>query len=115
DNPVKFQLKDKLYRENNADYLKEYDAIRARKLKVEVLSKYGDVCECCAESIIEFLTIDHIGGNGGQHRREVGYGTTFYKWLRDNNYPSGYRILCMNCNFSYGLKGYCPHKSGTRF
>lgn len=35
---------------------------------------------------------------------------SYFKWLRDNNFPDEYRILCMNCNFSLGRFGYCPHK-----
>jgi hypothetical protein len=32
-------------------------------------------------------------------------------WLKRNNFPSGYRVLCMNCN--HGRKrngGICPHE-----
>jgi hypothetical protein len=30
--------------------------------------------------------------------------------LRQNSYPTGYRVLCHNCNFALGHYGYCPHK-----
>lgn len=91
-----------------------------RKLKIEVLIRYGGNpprCNCCGEHLIEFLTIDHIGGGGAEHRRQLGNGSLgnggskLYRWLRKNEYPDGYRVLCQNCNFSHGVFGYCPHKS----
>ena len=87
---------------------------RNRLLKIEIMSHYGTICGCCGESHIEFLTIDHINGGGNKHRREVGLhgGRRFYKWLKDNNWPDGFRVLCMNCNFSLGQYGCCPHVEG---
>jgi len=26
------------------------------------------------------------------------------------NYPTVFRIACMNCNFSLGIRHYCPHQ-----
>ncbi len=47
----------------------------------------------------EWLTIDHINNDGAAHRKEIGEGgTNFYRWLRKNNYPLGFRTLCWNCN-----------------
>jgi hypothetical protein len=69
-------------------------------------------CSCCGERTPEFLVIDHINGGGTQHRKEVP-ANKFYRWLRDNNWPEGYRVLCHNCNSSYGYYGYCPHQQET--
>lgn len=114
--PEKFSLRNKLYRENNYEYLKEYDAEKNRNFKIEVFSHYGSECECCGEQFMELLTIDHVKGGGTSHRKEVGFGLNFYRWLKDNNFPKeGFRVLCMNCNHSYGVRGYCPHKDGTKF
>lgn len=67
-------------------------------------------CECCNEQRYEFLTIDHINGGGGKHRKELGdRGQSVYAWIISNNFPEGFRVLCMNCNFSNGIYGYCPH------
>lgn len=79
-------------------------------LKDGIFDHYGRTCECCGEGRWEFLTIDHINGGGTKHRKVLGGGTSFFKWLRDNNYPPEYRILCINCNFSMGRFGYCPHE-----
>lgn len=87
------------------------------RLKVEVLTHYSKSaklqCECCKEDILEFLSIDHIHGGGGKHRQQTvnSGGSNFYRWLRKQNYPSGYRVLCHNCNQAIGAFGKCPHKS----
>lgn len=39
-----------------------------------------------------------------------GRGWVITLWLKKNNYPPGFRVLCMNCNFSLGMRGYCPHQ-----
>jgi hypothetical protein len=70
-------------------------------------------CECCNETDIRFLTIDHKDGGGRKHRREIGIGpgVPFYRWLKANNYPEGYTTLCFNCNCGRSVNGgICPHK-----
>uniref|UniRef100_A0A6M3IW04 Uncharacterized protein n=1 Tax=viral metagenome TaxID=1070528 RepID=A0A6M3IW04_9ZZZZ len=81
-----------------------------QKLRNLVLNHYGKVCECCGESHIEFLGIDHILGGGSRHKKEI-QGRLYY-WLVNNNFPTGFRILCHNCNQALGAYGYCPHKIG---
>lgn len=82
------------------------------KLKDEVFSAYGKECACCGECRIEFLTIDHVNGDGAAHRKLIGQSTRhIYLWLKKNGFPKhGFRTLCMNCNFSRGVHGYCPHE-----
>lgn len=83
-----------------------------QRLKREVLRYYGvggvAQCKCCGEKIIEFLTLDHIRGDGAQHKREYS-SKNLYKWIRSHNFPIGFRTLCWNCNCSLGKFGYCPH------
>ena len=107
-------------RDHRAKDVEADRAIRKRgrhRLRGQVLSAYGGqfpACACCGESRQEFLTIDHIAGGGNRHRREIGRG--LYSWLRANNYPAGFRVLCHNCNWVMGHYGYCPHQkelSGT--
>jgi len=70
----------------------------------------GSVCACCGETDIRFLTIDHVDGDGAQHRKLIGGGGNTYKWLRQNGYPSGFQVLCYNCNMGrYRNGGICPH------
>ena len=79
-------------------------------------------CQCsgCDETQIEFLTIDHIGGGGNKHRREIKRNQSskrinpsgsIYRWLKKHNYPDGFRVLCYNCNCVRGVYGYCPHET----
>jgi hypothetical protein len=88
---------------------KAYEKRRAQEIKREVIGHYGGRCECCGEREMTFLTIDHIEGGGERHRQKVGWGTQFYRWLRKNEYPTGFRVMCHNCNFALRL-GVCPHK-----
>lgn len=88
---------------------------RNRRLKIEVISAYGGKCACCEETFMEFLTIDHIAGGGKKHIRSIGGPGRFYRWLRENDYPLGFRVLCFNCNSSIGFYGYCPHSAHGRF
>ncbi len=87
------------------------------KLKLEVFSHYSGGqprCKCCGEKVIEFLTIDHINGGGRKHIksvRELRGGYVFYTWLKKNNYPKGFQILCYNCNCGKRSKKSCPHKN----
>jgi len=90
---------------------------RYRKgLRDAAFAAYGGAyCVCCGEAHEEFLTIDHTNGNGAEHRRHIGTAThTLLLWLKRNGYPPGFRVLCMNCNFSAGVRGYCPHEKESR-
>jgi len=98
-------------KKNSKEYRREY----AKKLKILVLTHYSGnppKCQCCSETRIEFLGIDHKNGEGNKHRTEIGVkaGTHFYLWLKRNNFPAEYQGLCHNCNMSKGFFGYCPHE-----
>lgn len=89
---------------------KNYNA----RIRVEVLTHYGNgKCACvkCGFDDIRALSLDHINGNGGEHRKKTGKigGIDFYNWLRHNNLPVGYQTLCMNCQFIkiHENKEYC--------
>jgi hypothetical protein len=101
------------YYQANAERKKSYLKAHYQKLKETVLSHYSSgvpKCACCGEQNMAFLTIDHIEGGGTKQMHELKRrGTPFYRWLRNSGYPSGYRVLCMNCNSALGFRGYCPH------
>lgn len=84
------------------------------RLRHQVFAHYcgGDPkCSCCGERHSEFLSIDHVGGGGAKHRLETGGGgKRTYLWLRRNGFPTGFRVLCHNCNQAIGQFGYCPHQ-----
>lgn len=90
--------------------IKEYKLKYGTKLKSNCVNAYGGKCECCGETELIFLAIDHINGGGSKHRKEVGAGEQFYRWLRNQKYPKGYRVLCHNCNWASHW-GICPHKT----
>ncbi|NIQ13923.1 MAG: hypothetical protein GTO02_05820 [Candidatus Dadabacteria bacterium] len=85
------------------------------KLREEVIKVYGSVCRCCGEKEDIFLTIDHINNDGANHRRMLtgtnrGSGSwNTYIWLKKNNFPSGFQVLCWNCNWAKSHGG-CPHR-----
>lgn len=71
-------------------------------------------CSCCREKHVEFLVFDHIDGGGNAHSKQI-KKRKLHIWLRLNNFPSGFRVLCSNCNSSFGSYGYCPHqKHGSK-
>ena len=107
----KKNIRNARYRKNHPENAKEYH----KKLKMEVFNAYGGAkCACCGECHIEFLSIDHIYNNGAEHRKIIfgdkRNGANLYRWLKRNNFPEGYQVLCMNCNFAKGHFGYCPHQ-----
>ena len=75
------------------------------------LDAYGSHCDCCGETTMAFLTIDHVNGDGATHRLTVSSGTGLYLWLKREGYPTGFRVLCQNCNLARGLYGHCPHQA----
>jgi hypothetical protein len=88
--------------------------LHCMRLKREVINAYGGRCLCpgCTVTDIRFLTIDHTEGNGAEHRRKtgVGGGIRFYRWLKQQGFPSGYQALCWNCNCGRAYNdGICPH------
>ena len=87
--------------------------VRRDSLRLACLKHYGGPvphCVCCRIKNLEYLTIDHVGGGGADHRREIGPGRAIFKWLIDNGFPEGFRVLCFNCNFAISAHGVCPTK-----
>ena len=80
---------------------------------MDVLRYYSNStlqCACCGETQICFLGIDHINGGGYEDRKKGLGGGTLYHYLRKNNYPKGFQVLCHNCNQAKGYYGKCPHQ-----
>lgn len=90
-------MKDHVLCEHHVEKYAEYRS----QLKLDAFNAYGGPkCALCPEDDPAILEIDHIDGGGNAHRREIKVtsGTPFYQWLRNNNYPKGYRVLCPTCN-----------------
>jgi len=114
----------KLDKENNPEKYKkrnkdQYENLKSQMpfIKDQVFRYYSNekmCCLCCGESEFAFLTIDHINGRKSVgHTHEVS-GIRLYKWLFSHNFPDGYQVLCMNCNFAKGIYGICPHQTNLK-
>jgi hypothetical protein len=77
---------------------------KAKKLIISHYSNGKNCCEICGITDIEVLTLDHINGGGRKHKEKIGGSSYLYRNLINNNFPEGYRILCMNCNFKEALR-----------
>lgn len=113
---VRCRARARTAQQSSPTYRKKHGAMRSR-VRAEVMAYYGPACKCCDEWRDPFLTIDHIDGSGHKHvgatGRRVG-GGKLYAWLRRQGFPTGYRVLCVNCNFALGHHGYCPHGDLTQ-
>jgi hypothetical protein len=99
-------------RASEADKTKRNQA----KCRDEIYSAYGGYkCNCCGEAERMFLSIDHVNNDGAQEQKSGKYngsGSAFYTWLRKNNFPTGYQVLCMNCQIGkHKNGGVCPHQN----
>ena len=99
--------------------------------RLKVLQYYSKVlsnsdipcCNCCRESHIEFLSVDHIAGKKQMDSEpelvKLGYssklqGMSLIKFIIDTNFPKGFQILCTNCNVAKGMpknNNECPMKN----
>jgi hypothetical protein len=82
------------------------------KVRGEVYDAYGNACACCNEKNPLFFTMDHVGNDGGVHRREGGgTGHDLHRRIKAEGFPDRYQILCFNCNFGKARNGgTCPHQ-----
>ena len=109
----------KFRRKNRERLLKEtvvHTRNRRRKLREIAINHYGGSppkCACCGEKEIRFLTLDHINGGGRKDRlSKNNLSGGLSGWIVKNNFPGGFQVLCMNCNWGkYINGGVCPHKN----
>lgn len=98
------------------DKSKVRNKVMCDRIKLEALNAYGGpFCACCEETIMDMLTLDHIAQDGAADRRENGCsGTGFYYRLKKAGWPTGFRVLCRNCNYAVFLdpQHICPHRTG---
>lgn len=103
-------------------YEKNKERVRARlrakhsKNRDAVFKHYGNECVCCGEGNRAFLTVDHVNDDGWKYRkRKDGNPSShhnIYGWIVRNEFPSGFQILCRNCNWGKEVNnGICPHLS----
>lgn len=69
--------------------------------RINVINHYSNGKNCCARCGIDdirVLDIDHINNNGAEERKRLKQLNLIW-WIVKNNYPTGYQILCRNCNW----------------
>lgn len=112
-NPEKMKIIQRRYRIKNREkrmIAQKAQGVRYRLEAIAHYSKGENVCACCNENIVRFLTIDHIEINGAEHRRQYKINH-IARWLKKMKYPKGFQVLCFNCNLGRAHnKGICPHK-----
>ena len=98
--------KQKIYKEKAKE--------KQKRLKLEVLRHYSPDLKCrCGFSDVRALSIDHIKGNGFKHRKEIG-NVNFYQWIKKNNFPKGFQVLCFNCQWIKRVENNEVNRGGYR-
>lgn len=95
-----------------ATFYSTRNTAQSRALRASVIHAYGGAlpaCQCCGESEQRFLTLDHVYNGGRAHR--IAKGTQgVLRELQRNGFPTGFQLLCFNCNLGRGAYGVCPHE-----
>lgn len=109
----------KYYQKNRTKFLavaKENGLLQRQITRDKVFNYYcrGNIrCNCCGETEVKFLTVDHIEGRKKWNHDHNMTGYSLWIWLVHHNFPIGFQILCMNCNWAKGKYDICPHKENT--
>jgi hypothetical protein len=117
DKPIEAFHKNKAQKIGIQYYCRLCDGAYNAGIKQAVMSYYSNgtpKCNCCGESCIDFLTIDHINNDGNKHRARYPAARSICKWLKANKFPGGFQVLCFNCNLGKRKYGYCPHLKEVR-
>jgi hypothetical protein len=89
---------------------KQYCRLHTLSIKLFIFQIYSNgtmKCKKCGYDNVDALSIDHINNNGAEHRKRIGIlngGQEFYMWLIKNKFPSGYQVLCLNCQMIKKLR-----------
>lgn len=75
----------------------------------QVFAHYGRFCVCCGENEPLFLALDH-GPDAPSRKNNPSQKTNLTKWVVENGFPKGFRILCHNCNMATRYGRTCPHQ-----
>lgn len=83
-----------------------------RERRVRVITHYGRdgrmACVICDERQGSLLRVDYI--NPGQDRLTKYSGDELYRRLEQDNYPEGYRSICLSCQIDIRRKEYRKRK-----
>jgi len=81
-------------------HIVEQQRVYTQRLRFAAFAKLDPHPHCliCSCEELRWLTIDHINGDGAQHRRDMGHKRVYLAIIADPNPKSTYRILCYSCN-----------------
>lgn len=93
--------------------VKQKADVRARRHvreRVIVIERYGGCCVFCGTTQYEHLTLDHVNGDGKEHRKQIAsqYRTIYDFLYRTEFRPDLYRVLCWNCHMAMTRYGVQP-------
>jgi hypothetical protein len=90
----------------SGDRIRQLIAQRYEDRRVAILVYGGEdpQCACCGSR--RTLQIDHVFGDGKAHRQELA-GKRLETWLREQNFPPGFQLLCARCNINKGIGPAC--------
>ncbi|HEY6275589.1 MAG TPA: hypothetical protein VIX86_04585 [Streptosporangiaceae bacterium] len=94
------------WRAANPDKKRAQRRRQYERLRKTVLDHFGWACSCCGT--MDRLSIDHINGDGYQHRAQFGRAPeALYRWIIDHGFPPGFQTLCVRCNLSKARGEHC--------
>ncbi len=91
------------YRARNLSNMRQ----RSVNLKYRAMAGYSNppVCALCGDSRFHALELDHVKGDGSEHRKQKDvYSKGMYRWSIENGFPDNLRVLCSNCNILEHLR-----------
>ena len=100
-NLEKMRARTTAWRRVNAEKIKAAKADLKRSA-INMYSKGNACCAWCGQADIDVLCLDHTDNGGATHRKElrstgvIGWGV--YRWVREQDYPPIFQVLCCNCN-----------------
>jgi hypothetical protein len=102
-NPAAFMEAQRKYHRANPEIGRAQNHRWRAGRRKAVFDHYGWTCACCGTT--ENLSIDHVNGDGREHRGQLGIvgggdSTALYNWLVKNDFPGGFQTLCKPCNRS---------------
>jgi len=114
DNRERLRETQKRWRDSNKEARRESRRRYVQNLKDQVYAVYGRSCTCCGEDNPKLLTIDHVNGGGGEHRRQLGSSVMVLLDIIKRGFPDEFQVLCFNCNLGRSLNGgVCPHEEAV--
>lgn len=69
-----------------------------QKRRKRIIDRLGGRCAVCGFDDIRALQIDHVHGNGAEHRRRTPNSYAYYKEIEAEADSGAYQVLCANHN-----------------